>query len=108
VARQAAFFAPIKHLSLNEPSIGVDLQSDGDQLAAELTARSLAVLVEASLTSAEVVFSDNYFALPAGRKVRICCPMPAGWTLARAKNEFQVRSLYDSYSLKREMVEGKD
>jgi beta-mannosidase len=97
VARQAAFFTPIKHLSLTDPAISVNLHSAGDQLVAELTSKSLAVLVELSLNNADVVFSDNYFPLPAGRTVKITCPMPAGWTLAQAQKEFRVRSVYDSY-----------
>ena len=40
-----------------------------DKLIIELTSRSLALLVELSLTDADVVFSDNYFNLPAGRTV---------------------------------------
>ncbi len=98
VSRQTVGFAPIKHLSLGAPEIRADLSEDNDQLVIELTSRSLAVLVELSLTGSEVVFSDNYFNLPAGRTTRITCPMPAGWTLERAKKEFQVRSVYDSYS----------
>jgi len=98
VARQAAFFAPIKHLSLGDPDINANLQSEGDHLVAELTSKSLAILVEVSLNTVDVIFSDNYFALPAGRTVQISCPLPDGWTLERAKKELCVRSLYDSYS----------
>ena len=98
ISRQAAFFAPIKHLSLEDPDINVNLQIKGDQLVAELTSQSLAILVETVLTNADVVFSDNYFCLPAGRAVQISCAMPDGWTLERAKKEFNVRSIYDSYS----------
>jgi len=67
-------------------------------LIAELTSRSLALLVELSLTGADVVFSDNYFNLPAGRTARISFPTPAGWTLSRAKKALRLRSVYDSYS----------
>jgi len=67
-------------------------------LIAELTSHSLALLMEVSLPGSDVVFSDNYFNLPADRMVRISCPMPSGWTLDRAKTEFHIRSVYDSYS----------
>ena len=63
----------------------------------ELTSRSLALLVEVSLTGADVVFSDNYFNLPAGRTVQISCPLPAGWTLDQARKAFRLRSVYDSF-----------
>jgi beta-mannosidase len=43
------------------------LRSDGGQLIVELTARLLARLVELSLDGVDVIFSDNYFDLLAGR-----------------------------------------
>jgi beta-mannosidase len=98
VARQTAGFAPIKHISLADPDITVALRSETDELIVELTSRSLALLVEVSLDGSDVVFSDNYFNLPPGRMTRIFCPMPAGWTLSRAKKAFRVHSVYDAYS----------
>ena len=98
VTRQTAGFAPIKHLSLADPAITVDLHSERGQLIVGLTSHSLALLVEVSLTGADVVFSDNYFTLPPGRTALISCPLPAGWTLSRARKAFCLRSVYDSYS----------
>ncbi len=98
IARQTAGFAPIKHLSLADPGVTADLRSEGGQLIIDLTSRSLALLVEVSLAGADVVFSDNYFNLPAGRTTRISCPLPAGWTLSRARKAFSLCSVYDSYS----------
>jgi len=98
VARRTAYFVPIKHLSLTNPSITMDLKSQDGELNIELNSQSLALLVEISLVDADVVFSDNYFNLPAGRPVQISCPMPAGWTLDEAKKALLVRSVYDSYS----------
>jgi beta-mannosidase len=98
VTRQTAGFAPIKHLSLADPAVAVALHDESETLIIELTSRSLALLVEVSLTDADVVFSDNYFSLPAGRTTRISCPLPAGWTLDQAQKAFRLRSVYDSYS----------
>jgi beta-mannosidase len=98
VTRQTAGFAPIKHLSLADPAVAVDLRGEKGQLIAELTSRSLALLVEVSLTGADVIFSDNYFNLAPGRTARISCPLPAGWTLSQAQKAFLLRSVYDSYS----------
>jgi beta-mannosidase len=98
VTRQTAGFAPIKHLSLADPAVTVDLRSERGQLIVGLTSRSLALLVEVSLTGADVVFSDNYFNLPASRTARISCPLPSGWTLSRARKAFHLRSVYDSCS----------
>jgi len=98
IARQTAGFAPIKHLQLANPGLRARLSKDKNQLLIELTSRSLALLVELSLEGADVVFSDNYFNLPAGRTVEVSCPLPAGWTLSRARKAFRLCSVYDSYS----------
>ena len=65
VALQVATFVPTKHLALADPAVAAILRNDGGQLIVELTARSLARLVELSLDGADVIFSDNYFDLPA-------------------------------------------
>ena len=95
---QIATFVPTKHLSLADPAVAADLQVEQGQLTVSLAARSLARLVELSLEDADVVFSDNYFDLPAGRTVTVSCPLPAGWTLARSREALKVRSVYDSYA----------
>ncbi len=98
ISRQTAGFAPIKHQSLADPLITAHLREDNGQLVIELTAKSLALLVELSLAETDVVFTDNYFNLPVGRTARISCAMPAGWTLNQAQKELRVHSVYDSYS----------
>jgi beta-mannosidase len=98
VNRQTSFFVPDKHLSLTDPAITGNLHSQNGEIIIELTARSLALLVEVSLSGADTVFSDNYFNLPAGRPTRISCPLPAGWTLSKVGKEFHICSVYDSYS----------
>lgn len=98
VTRQTAYFAPIKHLSLTDPAISVNLRCQNGECIAELNSHSLALLVEVSLKEADVVFSDNYFNLPPGRLVQISCPLPAGWTLSRAHKEIHICSVNDSFS----------
>lgn len=98
ITRQTAGFVPIKHLSLTDPDVNVNLRDDKGQLVVELNSHSLAFLVEVSLLGADVVFSDNYFNLPTGRPTQISCPLPAGWTLKKAQKAFRFRSVYDSYS----------
>lgn len=97
-ARQTAFFAPTKHLELAEPVINTELRLVEGHLEIEITARSLARQVECALQGADVVFSDNYFDLPAGRVVTITAPLPEGWTLSRARSAFRIRSIYDSFA----------
>ena len=98
VSRQTAGFTPIKHLSLTDPAITMNLQSQNGELIVELISHSLALLVEVSLIGADVVFSDNYFNLPSERSIQISCPLPVGWTLSKAQKEIHICSVYDSYS----------
>lgn len=90
-------FVPDKHLRLEDPGLDVRTVAQGDSLALTLQARSLARFVELSLHDADVVFSDNFFDLPAGRPITVACPLPPGWTAAQASNALAVRSLRDSY-----------
>jgi beta-mannosidase len=92
-----AYFVPTKHLNLVDPEISVKLDKKGHEMSITLTAGSTARLVECILDGADVVFSDNYFDLTAGRTIKITAPIPAGWTLSRAQAALKVRSVYDSY-----------
>jgi len=98
LARQTSFFVPTKYLLLADPQINFNLSIQGGLLVIELSARSLARLVECSLTGADVVFSDNYFDLPAKKVVAVTAALPAGWNLDRAQAAFGVRTVYDTYS----------
>ena len=99
VALQVGLFAPNKHLMLTDPGLNVKVQQEADgQLKFDLTAKSLARFVELKLTGADVVFSDNYFDVLAGRTVSVTCPLPSGWTLDQAQKALQVQSLYNSFA----------
>lgn len=98
LSRQAAFFAPTKHLKLKDPQIKSALSVKDGVLSIEVSSKSLARLVECCLSGADVVFSDNYFDLPAQTKVTVTAPMPAGWDLNKAQTAFKVRSVFDTYS----------
>lgn len=91
-------FAPDKHLELESPEIDVDVELDDGQLSMRVHARSLARFVELSWRDVDVVFSDNYFDLPAGQALKITCPLPDGWTRYQVERALVVRSLRDSYS----------
>jgi hypothetical protein len=58
--------------------------------------------VECSLAGASaqgsVIFSDNYFDLPAQQVITVMAPLPVGWDLAMARAALKVRSVYNSYS----------
>jgi beta-mannosidase len=98
LAGQTAVFVPTKYLSLVDPQINADVTLKEGLLAIELSARSLARLVECSLTGADVIFSDNYFDLPAQKVISVTAPLPAGWNLATAQAALKVRSVYNTYS----------
>ena len=92
-------FVPSKHLELRDPQIETRVRSKGGDLCIELTARSLARFVEVRLAGfPDVVFSDNYFDLPAGRTVEIQCPLPEGCRGEEAIRAVQVYSLFDSFA----------
>src|SRR5512136_713883 len=97
-ALNVATFVPNKHLTLAEPGLGVDVRQEGGQLVFEAKAKSLARFVELALAGVDVVFSDNYFDVPAGRTVTVTCPLPQGWTLEQARRALRVRSLYNSFA----------
>ncbi|WP_276522301.1 beta-mannosidase [Kallotenue papyrolyticum] len=92
-----ATFVPTKHLALRDPRFGVELQQEGEHLLIGLTARSLARFVELRLEGADVIFSDNYFDLPAGRSVQVTARLPQGWSLEQARAALRLRSVIDSY-----------
>lgn len=92
-----ATFAPTKHVSLEDANLNVELTADGSELAIHLHTSSLARFVELELEGVDVIFSDNYFDLPAGRSVKVLCNLPEGWTLEDARAALRVRSIFDSY-----------
>jgi beta-mannosidase len=98
-ALQAAFFAPTKHLQLADPAVKATCRIEDNLLHINLTAHSLARLVELSLEGTDVIFSDNYFDLPAGRSVTVGCLLPEGWTSSQAEAALRVRSVYDSFAV---------
>ncbi|MRR29426.1 glycoside hydrolase family 2 protein, partial [bacterium] len=98
LTRQTAFFVPTKHLNLVDAGISAKATVDKTQVLIELTTKTLAKLVEINLEGADGVFSDNYFDLPAGRKVTISAPLPSGWTAAQVQAALKVRSVFDSYA----------
>ena len=98
IAIQVATFVPIKHLSLTDPAVTAALQVDDGQLTIKLSAASLVLLLECSLSETDAIFSDNYLALPAGRTVTITCSLPPAWTVENARRKIRLRSVYDSYA----------
>ena len=95
---QTAFFTPTKHLLLKDPEIKSRMTSEGDLLTIELSACSFARLIECSMDGADVIFSENYFDLPANKTISIYAHSPEGWDTDRAKSALKVQSIYNTYS----------
>jgi beta-mannosidase len=98
LSRQTSFFVPTKHLSLSNPKVSAKVTLKEGLLTIQMSSKSLARLLECSLTGVDMIFSDNYFDLPAQKAITITTTLPAGWNLAKARTALKVRSVYDSYS----------
>ena len=96
-ARSLATFKAPKHLELADPQIEATVSQDGNLAAITLSGQSLARFIELALDGADVVFSDNYFDLPAGASTTVTCAIPSGWNIERVKKALQVGSLYQSF-----------
>jgi beta-mannosidase len=97
VALTTTLFVPDKHARLTQPEITARLEAGKGQLHIQLQAQALARFIEVAFEGADVIFSDNYFDLPAQTAMTITCPLPGGWTLEQARTALKIRSLYDSY-----------
>ncbi len=90
-------FIPNKHLELEEPRLRYSITEKGHECELELVTEKLARFIWLALEGADVVFSDNYFDLPAGRQARVTFPRPAGWSGDDIRRALRVRSLVDSF-----------
>lgn len=88
-------FVPSKHLELRDPGLTVQAHVEGETLVVVVSAQSLARFVELAIDGTDVVWSDNYFDLPAGVSVAVTCPLPEQGTSA---SQVQARSLFDSFA----------
>jgi beta-mannosidase len=97
-------FVPTKHLQLADPGLRhtvreVARSETGHDagFAIQITAQRLARFVWLALEGTDVIFSDNYFDLPAGHTATVTLPALAGWTADRVRASLRVRSLRDSF-----------
>ncbi|MBK9928067.1 MAG: glycoside hydrolase family 2 protein [Anaerolineales bacterium] len=97
IETSVSYFAPIKHLALADPKLKVNVSLKDNTLTFDVSVQSLAPFVELALDGVDVVFSDNYFDVPAGQSTKVTAPLPKGWTLEQVKKALHVRSLIDSY-----------
>jgi beta-mannosidase len=90
-------FVPCKHLALRDPGIRCSVSQASEGCEIELTAENLARFVWLDLPGKDIVFSDNYFDVPAGRSSRVSMTSPAGLPADEVRAALRVRSLIDSF-----------
>jgi beta-mannosidase len=90
-------FVPSKHLELEAPKLRTLVRKTAAGFEVQITAERLARFVWLELDGADVIFSDNYFDLPANRTVTVTLPALEGWTLERVREALRLRSLVDSF-----------
>ena len=64
-------FVPQKHLELKAPKISIEADRDEIGACLKVSSTSAARWVCLSIPKSDVVFSDNFFDLPAGRTVTV-------------------------------------
>ena len=93
-------FVPYKHLRLEDPELLAEIREEGDQFVICVSSKAFAPFVALDLSEGDAVFSDNFFALPAGRKREILLPksrLSKPLTLEEVQSQLTLCSLYDSY-----------
>jgi beta-mannosidase len=95
VSQSVTPFVANKHLELRRPGLKVQSHVEGNSLCVDVSAHSLARFVELSIDGSDVVFSDNYFDVPAGTTVTVTTTLPDNWTM---DSKVQARSLYESFA----------
>ncbi|MBI9051830.1 MAG: glycoside hydrolase family 2 protein [Anaerolineaceae bacterium] len=95
VSRQTTFFQPEKKLVLPDPKLSAEVKVNGEELIINITAENFARYVILNIPQADVVFSDNYFDVPAGKTIQISAKCPDGLSEAEIRESLQVRSLAD-------------
>jgi len=91
-------FVPDKHLTLTYPSLEWNVNLTDDTLTFDLLAKNLMRFVELTLEGVDVIFSDNFFDLPAGMPRQVSAAIPSGWKLEQVRQTLRIRSLFDSYA----------
>jgi beta-mannosidase len=108
LSRDILTFVPSKHLSLSDPGLTYAVSETDAGFEIEIYAEKLARFVWLSLDEADagaVVFTDNYFDLPAGRSATVGLSsvgdvlggLPSDWDPEAVRDKLRIRSLVESY-----------
>lgn len=99
ISRNHYTFAKPKHVDLKQPKFDycVRICKDG-KYALELKADRPALFTRLEIKDAEVIFSDNFFFLPANEKVEVAIEPRSPLSLEEVRERLTIHSLYDSYA----------
>ena len=95
ISQQTTLFAKEKNISLPKPELHWHMTREGEELVIAVKANAFARYVELQLDGADVLFSDNFFDIPAWQTISVRCAIPAGWTLEHARHALHIHSLAD-------------
>ena len=90
-------FVPSKHLDLPPTKVQTAVREEEGQILIDLRPDALARYVALDAAGMNLRFTDNYFDLPAGRKVSVRVLNPDGAGAEDVAAALGVRSLVDSY-----------
>ena len=93
LSRSVVSFVAEKSMPLGDPGLQAQVELVDNRLLVHLSTRRLARFIELKLDGASLVFSDNYFDLPANRSAVVECALPDGWDVEQAQAALRVRSL---------------
>jgi beta-mannosidase len=97
ISMQVIKFVPNKYLMLKKTAIDLDFAQNGSEVEVTLFTASMARYVEITLEGVDVIFSDNYFDLPARKPYRVYFPLPQDWSLEQVRKALSVHSLVDTF-----------
>lgn len=92
-ALKVVAFTAEKDMPVVDAGLQTSVQVADGRAQVQVTAKRLARFVEVSAAGADVIFSDNYFDLPAGRTETVAYALPEGWTEEQARDCVRVRAL---------------
>jgi beta-mannosidase len=97
ISTRMSTFVPNKHLALRDPELTVTVQENGSDLVLECTSKQLARFVELKLPGYDMIFNDNYFDIPGGRKKSIRVHKPEQLSTNDVARILKIYSLFDSF-----------
>lgn len=99
ISRGMVAFCPYKHMEFGDPGLRAEVRDTGEHWEVRVRTGKLAKFVEVQLKdqAPDLIWSDNFFDLPAGEEYLVSCPKRPGESLAQIQNGLRIRSLRETY-----------